>query len=49
MKERGRGCNISSVNANMVRLDIGNYCAAKGGIVTLTKSMATEWNSDGTQ
>ena len=34
---------ISSINAMMVRPNIGNYCAAKGGIVTLTKSMATEW------
>ena len=39
----GKIINISSINAMMVRPNIGNYCAAKGGIVTLTKSMATEW------
>lgn len=39
----GKIINISSINAAMVRPNIGNYCAAKGGIVTLTKSMATEW------
>ena len=39
----GKIVNISSINAAMVRPNIGNYCAAKGGIVTLTKSMATEW------
>lgn len=39
----GKIVNIASINAMMVRPNIGNYCAAKGGIVTLTKSMATEW------
>lgn len=39
----GRIINIASLNALMVRPNIGNYSAAKGGIVTLTKSMATEW------
>ena len=39
----GKIINIASINAAMVRPNIGNYCAAKGGIVTLTKSMATEW------
>lgn len=45
MMERryGKIINITSINARMVRPNIGNYCAAKGGIVTLTKSMATEW------
>lgn len=42
-REYGKIVNISSINAAMVRPNIGNYCAAKGGIVTLTKSMATEW------
>ncbi|MDO4548114.1 MAG: SDR family oxidoreductase [Clostridia bacterium] len=42
-RARGKIVNISSINAMMVRPNIGNYCAAKGGIVTLTKSMATEW------
>ena len=39
----GKIINIASINARMVRPNIGNYCAAKGGIVTLTRSMATEW------
>lgn len=42
-RRHGKIINISSINAMMVRPGIGNYCAAKGGIVTLTKSMATEW------
>ena len=42
-RKRGKIINIASLNALMVRPNIGNYCAAKGGIVTLTKSMATEW------
>ncbi|MBR2571695.1 MAG: SDR family oxidoreductase [Clostridia bacterium] len=42
-RKSGKIINISSINAQMVRPNIGNYCAAKGGIVTLTKSMATEW------
>lgn len=42
-RRRGKIINIASINARMVRPNIGNYCAAKGGIVTLTQSMATEW------
>ena len=42
-RKYGKIINIASINALMVRPNIGNYCAAKGGIVTLTKSMATEW------
>lgn len=42
-RKYGKIINIASINAMMVRPNIGNYCAAKGGIVTLTKSMATEW------
>ena len=42
-RKSGKIINVSSINAQMVRPGIGNYCAAKGGIVTLTKSMATEW------
>ena len=42
-RRHGKIINIASINAMMVRPNIGNYCAAKGGIVTLTKSMATEW------
>jgi len=45
MKRRLRGkiINITSLNAEMARPTIGNYCAAKGGLRMLTKAMATEW------
>ncbi|MGO4889895.1 glucose 1-dehydrogenase [Anaerobacillus sp. MEB173] len=45
MKERENGkiINITSLNAEGARPTIGNYCAAKGGLKMLTKSMATEW------
>ena len=45
MIRRGKGkiINISSINAEGARPTIANYCAAKGGIKMLTKSMATEW------
>lgn len=49
MKERGGGkiINITSLNAVMARPNIGNYCASKGGLTMLTKSMATEWSCYG--
>lgn len=45
MIERRQGAiiNISSLNAQGARPTIGNYCAAKGGLEALTRSMATEW------
>ncbi len=45
MIKRGKGkiINISSINAEGARPTIANYCASKGGIKMLTKSMATEW------
>ncbi|MDL2206949.1 SDR family NAD(P)-dependent oxidoreductase, partial [Eubacteriales bacterium OttesenSCG-928-N13] len=46
-RESGKIINIASLNAQMVRPNIGNYSAAKGGLVTLTKSMATEWGPYG--
>ncbi|MGQ9779156.1 MAG: SDR family oxidoreductase [Bacillota bacterium] len=42
-RRRGRIINITSLNAEMARPSIGNYCAAKGGLKMLTKAMATEW------
>ena len=41
-RKRGKIINITSLNAEMARHTIGNYCAAKGGLKMLTKSMATE-------
>ena len=45
MSSRGHGkiINISSLNSIGARPTIANYCAAKGGINALTRSMATEW------
>lgn len=42
-RKRGKIINITSLNAEMARPSIANYCAAKGGLKMLTKSMATEW------
>ena len=42
-RRQGKIINITSLNAEMARPSIGNYCAAKGGLKMLTKSMATEW------
>lgn len=42
-RRKGKIINIASLNSIMARPNIGNYCAAKGGLVMLTKSMATEW------
>lgn len=39
----GRIINITSLNAEAARPTIANYCASKGGLKMLTKSMATEW------
>lgn len=42
-RRHGKIINITSLNAEMARPTIGNYCAAKGGLKMLTKAMATEW------
>lgn len=42
-RRQGKIINITSLNAEAARPTIGNYCAAKGGLTMLTKSMATEW------
>lgn len=42
-RKKGKIINITSLNAEGARPTIGNYCAAKGGLKMLTKSMATEW------
>ncbi|TLS35350.1 glucose 1-dehydrogenase [Pseudalkalibacillus caeni] len=51
MKDRKKGkiINISSLNAEAARPTIGNYCASKGGLKMLTKSMATEWGKHNIQ
>lgn len=40
---RGKIIHITSLNAEAARPGIANYCAAKGGLKMLMKSMATEW------
>jgi gluconate 5-dehydrogenase len=42
-RRQGKVINISSLNAEAARPTIGNYCASKGGLDALTRSMATEW------
>ncbi len=42
-RKRGKIINITSLNAEKARFGIANYCASKGGLNMLTKSMATEW------
>ncbi len=42
-RKQGRIINITSLNAEGARPTIANYCAAKGGLKMLTKSMATEY------
>ena len=42
-RRNGRIINITSLNSEAARPTIANYCAAKGGLKMLTKSMATEW------
>ena len=42
-RRKGRIINITSLNSEAARPTIANYCAAKGGLKMLTKSMATEW------
>lgn len=45
MIDRGGGkiVNICSVNCERPRPGIGNYAAAKGGLVLLTRAMCVEW------
>ncbi len=46
-RRKGKIINITSLNAEMARPTIGNYCAAKGGLKMLTRSMAAEWGRYG--
>lgn len=43
----GKIISITSINAELVRETISAYCAAKGALKNLTKSMATEWGTYG--
>ncbi|MBP1992994.1 SDR family NAD(P)-dependent oxidoreductase [Paenibacillus eucommiae] len=49
MRSRNQGCiiNISSVHANASSKHFTAYSAAKGGVVSMTRSMAAEYAADG--
>ena len=42
-RKRGKIINICSMMSELGRNTVGAYAAAKGGLVMLTKNMATEW------
>ena len=48
-RKRGKIINIGSLASELARGTVGPYTAAKGGIKTLTKSMAVEWAASGIQ
>jgi len=43
VRKKGKIINITSLSVMGARTTIANYCAAKGGLTMLTKSMATEY------
>jgi gluconate 5-dehydrogenase len=48
-RKRGKIINIGSLGSELARPTVGPYTAAKGGIKTLTRSMAVEWAASGLQ
>jgi len=48
-RRRGKIINIASLASELARPTVAPYTAAKGGIKTLTKSMAVEWAASGIQ
>lgn len=48
-RKAGKIINICSMMSELGRNTVGAYAAAKGGLVMLTKSMATEWARFGVQ
>jgi len=48
-RKRGKIINIGSLGSELARPTVGPYTAAKGGIKTLTRSMAVEWAASGIQ
>jgi gluconate 5-dehydrogenase len=48
-RKRGKIVNIASLASELARPTVGPYTAAKGGIKTLTRSMAVEWAASGIQ
>ncbi len=48
-RKAGKIINICSLMSEMARPTVGPYMAAKGGVKTLTKSMAVEWGKHNIQ
>jgi NAD(P)-dependent dehydrogenase (short-subunit alcohol dehydrogenase family) len=46
-RSKGSIVNIASMNATLALPRIPAYCASKGGVVMLTKSLALAWAADG--
>lgn len=44
---RGRIINIASLGSFLAFHEVAGYCAAKAGVVSLTRSLACEWARDG--
>ncbi len=44
---RGRVINIASLGSYLAFHQVAAYCAAKTGVLSLTKSLACEWAKDG--
>lgn len=44
---RGRVVNIASLSSYVAFQEVAAYCAAKTGVLSLTRSLAVEWAKDG--
>ncbi len=44
---RGRVVNIASLSSYLAFQEVAAYCAAKTGVLSLTRSLAVEWAKDG--
>ena len=44
---RGRVINIASLGSSLAFHEVAAYCAAKAGLLSLTRSLACEWACDG--
>ena len=44
---RGRIVNVASLGSFLAFREVAAYCAAKSGLLSLTRSLACEWAQDG--
>jgi NAD(P)-dependent dehydrogenase (short-subunit alcohol dehydrogenase family) len=44
---RGRIVNVASLGSFLAFHEVAAYCAAKAGVLSLTRSLACEWAGDG--